>query len=237
LENVDAAIAEFEVARERAEADYVRPYSGMAAAYFLKARYLPEETAECVEWYDLDTLFQALDYIDLANEQRDPSASLPVVNATKLLNEARVTYALCAMGISGALEDEAQSIQLCEQFDAAVDELVDSYVEAPNPSVAPFAANAYGFRGDIQQLRGDFNAAIEDYQRALEIDEMIPYQRMVYTRYLGDAYSWLCQLEQASQNYEAALALALDLGYEAMAETYEALRDDMDNMIQENECE
>lgn len=237
LSNVDDAITEFEAASDLAEADYVRPYSGMAAAYFLKSRYLPEETAECVEWYDLDTLFQALDYIELANDQRDPAAALPVVNAAKLLNEARITYALCAMGITGALEDEDQAADLCDQFDGAVGELVDSYVESPNPSVAPFAANAYGFRGDIEQLRGSFRAAIDDYEQALEINEIAPYQRMVYTRYLGDAHSWLCQLEQASQNYEAARVLAVNLGYEAMAETYTALRDDMNAMMQENECE
>lgn len=115
-----------------------------------------------------------------------------------------------------------------------IQQIIDVYTDQHDPTVAGLAAQAYGMRGDLEQLlRQDYYAAIEDYDSALAIDGIYPEHRMFYTRFKGDCYYWLGQFTNAANQYEVARQQAMSLRLSAHADLYEALRDMMDEEMQQ----
>jgi tetratricopeptide (TPR) repeat protein len=257
LSYIDEAVGEFEGALEafeqlnQSETIYVRPHSGLAAAYFLWARWLPEENDGCAdELYTFDWLYRGLGEIDEAQtalaRRDDPSQAEPVVRASLLLNEGRLTYILCVMTLSGAMTDSEEDY--CARFENSASRLIGAFGDLERDEgwyVAPFAAQVWGFRGDINQMRaleaeetgeGDplalLREAVGDYDAALAIDNILPLHAMLFTGYKGDAYYTMGQLENARNAYDQARQLAEQTEtLNGWAEEYASMRDSVDQEI------
>jgi tetratricopeptide (TPR) repeat protein len=254
---IDQAVGEFEDALttfeqlNQSETIYVRPHSGLAAAYFLRARWQPEENDGCAdELYIFDWLYRGLEEIDQAQaalaRRDDPSQDEPVVRASFLLNEGRLTYILCVMTLSGTITEPEEDY--CARFETSASRLIGAFGDLERDEgwyVAPFAAQAWGFRGDIAQMRaveaeetgeGDplvlLREAVSDYDSALAIDNILPLHAMLFTAYKGDAYYAMGQLENARNAYDAARQLAeQNQTLNGWAEEYTFMRDSVDQEI------
>ncbi|MCC6617056.1 MAG: toll/interleukin-1 receptor domain-containing protein [Anaerolineae bacterium] len=233
LENVDAAIAQFEAASALTNEsddvrDYGRPYAGLAAARYLQARWLPPENDGCDdELIDASPLRAGLDDMEQARRiyARDATASEPVVKARMWAIEANLQYTICILEPGGGFSDEEMG-DACAQTRAIAQQIIDLYEDSHDPTVASLAGEAHGIQGDLDQLLdGDFYAAIDAYDAALAIDGIYPEHRMLYTRFKGDAYFHLDQFSQAATLYDAARQIAEELSLDAHAEYYRALRD------------
>jgi tetratricopeptide (TPR) repeat protein len=204
LDQVTQATAQFEEAVEVTQGTYFRPYSGLAAAKFLEARWSPPESDGCVtqqgenpyEPYDLAMLRESLDYIERANATGSLWQTEPVVYSRLRMNEARVMLVMCGMMPNDEVTQETID-GACSKFQALSGEVISLYEERGNPTVAEDAALAYGWQADLLQLSGDYYGAVNLYQKALEIPGIAPEHRMLFTGYIGDCYYWLAKLEDA----------------------------------------
>lgn len=233
LEQTDIAIDEYRSADATAEEPYGRPFSGLAAAYFLQARWQDEaNAADCSQVsFDFDRLFEALALIQQAQDERDPSLRLPFVQAALMTNENRILYALCFyLEPSDTISDEDIN-QYCEQFNRTSSQVVALYEDERLVTIAPFAAETYLMRGDIAQLFGEYRRAIEEYDSGLEIDGIIPFQEMQITGYKGDANYWLGDYREAGDLYETARRMSVDYGFDDWTPMFEALRNTADEEL------
>jgi tetratricopeptide (TPR) repeat protein len=236
LSHVNAALEAYRRANTR-DSSYSRPYSGLAVATFIRSRWMVDEAADIAncsaEIYDRATLFEALDYIQRAKTAAaDSSDSDPYVRAVRATNEARITYALCALYLSGGGQVDGQ---YCEQFEQAADQVTnddahDGIYDNPlnnAPGIALQAAVVEGLRGYLAWLRaanaadaGDdlisaaaYQAAVSAYSRAIAILNVLPtpdnqFQQMLYYNFRGDIYYDICELDKSQTDFEMALALA-----------------------------
>jgi tetratricopeptide (TPR) repeat protein len=200
--------------------------------------------------YTFDWLYRGLGEIDEAQtalaRRDDPSQAEPVVRASLLLNEGRLTYILCVMTLSGAMTDSEEDY--CARFENSASRLIGAFGDLERDEgwyVAPFAAQVWGFRGDINQMRaleaeetgeGDplalLREAVGDYDAALAIDNILPLHAMLFTGYKGDAYYTMGQLENARNAYDQARQLAEQTEtLNGWAEEYASMRDSVDQEI------
>ncbi len=230
LGHVEKAIESFSAAAA-GDAEYSRPYSGLAAARFLQARWLPVETADpnnCpTAFYDIGTLYQALADIDRARaaQTEDDNA---FVNTLRAMNEARITLVLCDFYLNGSLDNinapseappdttpeatstaeaiddpvpeatpfdvDALGEEACSRFEAATARVAEIAADDPSTVIAPYAAEALGFRGDLALYRAnaseepDYDEAIGLYTAALDSRSLDAYLQMRYLGYRADAY-------------------------------------------------
>jgi tetratricopeptide (TPR) repeat protein len=233
LEQTDLAINEYRSADTTAEEPYGRPFSGLAAAYFLQARWLDAANAtDCSQAsFDFDRLFEALSLIQQAQDERDPSLRLPFVQAALLTNESRILYALCFYLEPSDMISDDEINQYCEQFNRTSSQMVALYEDERSSTVAPFAAETYLMRGDIAQLFGDYRKAIEEYDNGLEIDGIVPFLEMQITGYKGDANFWLGDYREAGDLYEAARRMSVDYGFDDWTALFESLRNTADEEL------
>lgn len=85
--------------------------------------------------------------------------------------------------------------------------------------IEPFASHAYARLGYIAYQRGDPQAAITWFKKAVDIAS--PYYQGLYTSIIGDIYAAIGQREQAIQAYEEAIAIAEANGDGTSVEEYE----------------
>jgi tetratricopeptide (TPR) repeat protein len=223
---------------------YVRPNSGLASATFLLAQWRPEESVQdgscSTTVFDEALLRQALEYVEAAKADFGEDFSSPYqsfARAQLLLNEIRVNYGLCLL--EGLAEEEYTVY--CGKVTEVANTLIGFYEQSDNrTAIGPFAALAYGLRGDVEQLYGDFEAAIASYDAALQIEGISPLSQILFTQYKGDGYYLLEQYELAAEQYEAARQLAEDYrsyGYDSFIDWYVFRRDCARNRGQGEGCE
>ncbi len=250
LDQVARATAQFEEAEEVTQGAYFRPYSGLAAAKFLEARWSPPESDGCVtqqgdnpyEPYDLAMLQQSLDYIQKANETGNLWQTEPVVYSRLRMNEARVMLVMCGMTPSDEVTQETID-DACDKFQSLANEVISLYEERNDPTVAEDAALAYGWQADLLQLSGDYYGAVNLYQKALEIPGIAPEHRMLFTGYIGDCYYWLAQmadapaslLHQAKRQYTDAREIAQSIGRQDDVTFYADLEDMVSEEIRQQQ--
>lgn len=250
LDQVARATAQFEEAEEVTQGAYFRPYSGLAAAKFLEARWSPPESDGCVtqqgdnpyEPYDLVMLQQSLDYIQKANETGNLWQTEPVVYSRLRMNEARVMLVMCGMTPSDEVTQETID-DACDRFQSLANEVISLYEERNDPTVAEDAALAYGWQADLLQLSGDYYGAVNLYQKALEIPGIAPEHRMLFTGYIGDCYYWLAQmadapaslLHQAKRQYTDAREIAQSIGRQDDVTFYADLEDMVSEEIRQQQ--
>lgn len=250
LDQVARATAQFEEAEEVTQGAYFRPYSGLAAAKFLEARWSPPESDGCVtqqgdnpyEPYDLAMLQQSLDYIQKANETGNLWQTEPVVYSRLRMNEARVMLVMCGMTPSDEVTQETID-DACDRFQSLANEVISLYEERNDPTVAEDAALAYGWQADLLQLSGDYYGAVNLYQKALEIPGIAPEHRMLFTGYIGDCYYWLAQmadapaslLHQAKRQYTDAREIAQSIGRQDDVTFYADLEDMVSEEIRQQQ--
>ncbi len=250
LDQVARATAQFEEAEEVTQGAYFRPYSGLAAAKFLEARWSPPESDGCVtqqgdnpyEPYDLAMLQQSLDYIQKANETGNLWQTEPVVYSRLRINEARVMLVMCGMTPSDEVTQETID-DACDKFQSLANEVISLYKERNDPTVAEDAALAYGWQADLLQLSGDYYGAVNLYQKALEIPGIAPEHRMLFTGYIGDCYYWLAQmadapaslLHQAKRQYTDAREIAQSIGRQDDVTFYADLEDMVSEEIRQQQ--
>jgi tetratricopeptide (TPR) repeat protein len=222
---LEAAIKAFEAASALDEG-YSRPYSGLSVAYLHQARLLGfVDTGDCyVQAFDLATLRRSLEYIDLAIDAAQENAETDeFINAVRAANEARVTYALCLVHLSGVPEVEATH---CDRFERAADRITDDldgdgiYDRTRLTPILPFAAMVEALRGMVAYFRGaesgDFAPATDAYTRAIALLERAPnaenrYQTMLDFNDRAEVWLTACALEEAVADFNRARGLATSL--------------------------
>jgi tetratricopeptide (TPR) repeat protein len=229
LAQANAAIEEYQQADNITERNYARPFSGLASATYIVARWTPAESADndCQSVFDLNALEQAQTYIDQAKEQDDLS-SHPIAQGYLFLNEARIFYAYC---ISLAEIDERYA-DYYARFEGATSALVDLYTERRVSALAPLVSTAYFWHGDIAYWNTQYREAITFFQQALDTDQSDLDQSVEAYRWLGESYYAIGQLADSARAFDRASVLASQIPDPDLAAIYADARHAVDSELQ-----
>jgi tetratricopeptide (TPR) repeat protein len=236
--HIEAAIGAYEMANELDDA-YSRSYSGLSVAHFQFSRLKAyESTGDCyLQAYDLDELNLALSYVEQANAvAADTQEDSDFVNAVRAANEVRVTYALCALHLSGEVRAATEN---CTRFEHAADRIIDDadgtgiYDRTGATMVLPYAAMIEAARGSLAYLEstttGEYDKALDAYTRAITLLEQNPttqnrFQQMLDYSDRADVHLTYCELAPSADDFETASKIADSLSLLEAVDYYLGLK-------------
>ncbi len=183
--------------------DYSRPYTGLASTAYLAWNL----DAQSSDSSDLELLQAALDYLDQAEEAPDAPQEIGIQTKT-LFTRLQVYFAMWAYHVADFTPEEMDTIY--QAFQDTAEQIIRRYDDGNNPSVQELAAEAYATRGLAAYTDSACDAAIDDFQSAIELS-LSSRRQMFFYGWIGDCYKTFNQRESAIDAYKRALALAESL--------------------------
>jgi tetratricopeptide (TPR) repeat protein len=190
---------------------YARAKVGQAGVLYIMA--LGDPSVLSWDTVDLGMLDEAAAAYEAALNLGDPPESANI--ETKVHFGLGQIYFVRAMVVGG---------DWLVQAEAEFEQVVEAY-ESGNTRIMNYAGHAYARLGAIARLRGDIDAAVEDYTRATEL--VSPYYQAHYYTRLGEVYAAVCQTDRAAAAYEEAIWVAEKFGEDESVEKYSARLNDL----------
>lgn len=215
-----------------------RAYAGLANTYAVRALWLPEANDKCASRrINVGALQQASDYVDQYQKARTPLDLDAGVRRKLLLTEVQVSFLQWA-SIQDKAERNDPNNPIYQDFSAAVQEIIDGYSSKSDITWAFPVMEAHIFRGQAEYARGELDAALKDYQAALDIyndpqnrDLLAPERAMTVYGLRGDAYLRMGDYASAAQAYGEALDRATTLQIATAVQSYGQRRQQANDLL------
>ncbi|MBL8132584.1 MAG: toll/interleukin-1 receptor domain-containing protein [Anaerolineae bacterium] len=219
LGEIAYAEEQYEQARTLSHSEYSRAFAGLASASLMSALWESPEGGCNPLMGDPERLSQAAEYLHLAEEAVNQPSENTVLKKRDF-TEAQVLF-FQWFGDGWDLSDD----QVYQQFVRATQTITSDYENRRRPELSLLAAEAYTLRATGRLLTNDCEAAVADYDLALQITDLPPDRRMYLWEWKGWCNVQLGQLPTAAAEYATAQALAVNLGNDADARAYQATRE------------